>query len=152
MIRNWKAITMYSLLSAGAVTFMAPPPLAFADEPKKDALEEVRRSLKEIAERLDKIEKKKAPELQYQIIDFNRRSTKAGDALIKALTKLAPTRYFFPLSSMPDLPRLDFVRGGLTDPGRCSRYQRYPPCLNVHDRFPLRFALRSYYHSTAIMQ
>jgi hypothetical protein len=65
-----------------------------------------------IAVNLQTTEKKKAPELQYQIIDFNRRSTKAGDALIKALTKLAPTRYFFPLSSMPDLPRLDFVRGG----------------------------------------
>ena len=61
---------------------------------------------------------KKAPELQYQIIDFNRRSTKAGDALIKALTKLAPTRYFFPLNSMPDLPQLDFVRGGFIDPAK----------------------------------
>ena len=48
-----------------------------------------------IAVNLQTTEKKKAPELQYQIIDFNRRSTKAGDALIKALTKLAPTRYFF---------------------------------------------------------
>ena len=71
-----------------------------------------------IAVNLQTTEKKKAPELQYQIIDFNRRSTKAGDALIKALTKLAPTRYFFPLSSMPDLPRLDFVRGGFINPAK----------------------------------
>ena len=71
-----------------------------------------------IAVNLQTTEKKKAPELQYQIIDFNRRSTKAGDALIKALTKLAPTRYFFPLSSMPDLPQLDFVRGGFIDPAK----------------------------------
>jgi hypothetical protein len=60
MIRNWKALTMYSLLSAATV-FVAPPP-ALAQEPKKDALEEVQRSLKDIADRLDKIEKKKSPQ------------------------------------------------------------------------------------------
>ena len=59
-----------------------------------------------------------APLLQYQIVDFNRRSTRAGDTLIKTLTKLAPTPNFLSASSDPGLPHLDFVRGGFIDPAK----------------------------------
>ena len=71
-----------------------------------------------VAVNLQTTEGRKAPELQYQIVDFNRRSTKAGDALIKELTRLAPTKYFLSASSTPDLPHLDFVRGGFIDPAK----------------------------------
>ena len=49
-------------------------------------------------------------------MDFNRRNKPAANKLMKALTDLAPTLYFLSLSSTPDLPRLDFVRGGFIDP------------------------------------
>ena len=66
MIRNWKTLTMYSLLSAA--TAVLAPPLALATKPKTDAIEEVRKSLKEIKDRLDKIENKKAPEFDQNAL------------------------------------------------------------------------------------
>jgi hypothetical protein len=65
MIHNWKTLTMYSLLSAATMTFVSPP-LAMADDPKP--LEEVRKSLKAIADRLEKIENKKAPEVDHEAL------------------------------------------------------------------------------------
>jgi uncharacterized protein YukJ len=62
---------------------------------------------------------KKAPVLQYQIVDFGRRGgTPAGNALIKKLISLGMTRSFLSADSEPSIPRLDFVRGGFIDPGK----------------------------------
>lgn len=71
-----------------------------------------------IAVNLQTTAARQAPELQYQIIDFNRRSTPAGNTLVKALTKLAPTPNFITASSAPTQPQLDFVRGGFLDPAK----------------------------------
>src|SRR6185312_13126911 len=71
-----------------------------------------------VAVNLQTTEARKAPELQYQVVDFGRSSTSAGKALIKAIEDLAPTPDFLPVSSMPNLPRLDFVRGGFINPKR----------------------------------
>src|SRR5580704_1246915 len=62
---------------------------------------------------------KKAPVLQYQIVDFGRRGgTPAGNSLIKKLISLGMTRSFLSADSEPSIPRLDFVRGGFIDPGK----------------------------------
>ncbi len=65
-----------------------------------------------VAVNLQTTEGRKAPELQYQVVDFNRQSTPAGNKLVKALTDLKATPNFLTSSSTPDLPYLDFVRGG----------------------------------------
>ena len=44
-----------------------------------------------VAVNLQMTERGKAPELQYQIVDFRSRRTAAGDALIKELRDAAPT-------------------------------------------------------------
>ena len=66
MMRTWKTLTMYSLLSAAAVTF-APPPIIFAhdpnDAPKTAGVEELRKDIKALIKRIDELEKKPAVEL-----------------------------------------------------------------------------------------
>jgi uncharacterized protein YukJ len=71
-----------------------------------------------VAVNLQTTEGKKAPELQYQVVDFKRRSTPAGKKLIEALTKLKATPNFLTSSSTPTLPHLDFVHGGFIDPNK----------------------------------
>jgi len=58
MIRTWKMLTMYSLLSAATVS-LAPPPVVFADEPKFPAKEIDAKALKELSERVMALENKK---------------------------------------------------------------------------------------------
>jgi uncharacterized protein YukJ len=70
-----------------------------------------------VAVNLQTTEGRKAPELQYQVADF-KRSTPAASKLMKALTALAPTPYFLSSHSTPNLPHLDFVRGGFIDPNK----------------------------------
>ena len=55
------------------------------------------------------------PEVEYQIIDFDGRSSAAARKLIDALKKLGATPSFQPVASDPSLPTLDFVRGRLLD-------------------------------------
>src|SRR5262245_16649128 len=71
-----------------------------------------------VAVNLQTTEARKAPELQYQIVDFARSSTSSGKSLIKAIEDLGPTRNFLSASSTPNLPHLDFVRGGFLNPKR----------------------------------
>jgi uncharacterized protein YukJ len=69
-----------------------------------------------VAVNLQSTERGRAPELQYQIANFGRRSTPAAGALIKKLEALRMTPDFQLAAAQPTLPRLDFVRGGLIDP------------------------------------
>jgi len=55
-----------------------------------------------------------APEVQYQVIDVNASGTPALRALVRNLVERGPTDSFL---VGPDVPRLDFVRGDLLDPG-----------------------------------
>jgi len=71
-----------------------------------------------VAVNLQTTEARRAPELQYQIIDFGRSATSPGKSLIKAIEGLAPTPNFLTLSSIPTVPYLDFVRGGFISPKR----------------------------------
>jgi hypothetical protein len=51
MMRNWKMLTMYSLLSAAAVSLAPPPVVAFAEDPKKEPAKVLdEKALKEISE------------------------------------------------------------------------------------------------------
>lgn len=59
-----------------------------------------------------------AAALQYQIATFGGAQTRAGSALILALTRLGPTPSFLTADSNPSLPRLDFVRSGIINPAR----------------------------------
>jgi uncharacterized protein YukJ len=69
-------------------------------------------------------EKKKLPELQYQIVDFGKRGTPAGDKLIKELLKIGPTKDFVTAASEPPMPGLDFVRDGFINP---KKFEDLPP-------------------------
>jgi uncharacterized protein YukJ len=71
-----------------------------------------------VAINLQTTERKHRPELQYQIVEFGRRATPAGTALIRKLTTLGISKSFIPALSDPALPRLDFVRGGFVNPKR----------------------------------
>ncbi len=51
---------------------------------------------------------------QYQIVKFSGRG--AAGQLIKSIRKLGVPDAFVTADSTPDLPRLDFVRGGFLDP------------------------------------
>ncbi len=73
MIRNWKTLTMVSLLSTAAVTFVPQPAMLIAQE-KKDppvevkGLDELQKSINELLTRIDKLEKKKAPALDQDAL------------------------------------------------------------------------------------
>lgn len=54
MIRNWKTITMYSLLTVAAI-IMPPPAMILAQDAKGDDLQ---KSIQKLIERIDKLEKK----------------------------------------------------------------------------------------------
>ena len=59
MMRTWKALTMYSLLSAATITF-APPSAVLAQDPPatvKD-LDKLQKSITDLIDRIDKLEKK----------------------------------------------------------------------------------------------
>jgi uncharacterized protein YukJ len=73
-----------------------------------------------VAINLQSTAKGKAPELQYQIANFGRRSTPAGEALIRKLVALGKTESFLSAASEPSVPRLDFVRGGFINPKKFS--------------------------------
>lgn len=70
MIRTWKTMTMYSLLSAAAV-MLAPPPVVIAND-KKDppvevkGLDDVVKALNELSKRIETLEKKKAPAIDQE--------------------------------------------------------------------------------------
>ena len=53
---------------------------------------------------------------EYQSVEFGGRATAAGRTLAQKLRKMGPTPSFLVASANPDLPRLDFVRGGIIDP------------------------------------
>ena len=60
MIRNWKTLTMYSLLSAAAVALAPPPPAVFAEEKKvvpAKAIDD--KAMQELADRVAALENKK---------------------------------------------------------------------------------------------
>ena len=59
MIRTWKSLTMYALLSASAVTLAPPPPAVSADEKKQTKDEETAKALKALTERIAALENKK---------------------------------------------------------------------------------------------
>lgn len=65
-------------------------------------------------------EKRQPAELQYQIVEFGGRSRRAqaGNELIEKLKTRGMTPSFVTADSDPELPRLDFVRGGIIDPGK----------------------------------
>ena len=69
MIRNWKNLAMYSLLSAAAVTFVPQPSLVFAQE-KVDVkgIDELQKSIQELVKRIDMLEKKKVPALDQDAL------------------------------------------------------------------------------------
>jgi uncharacterized protein YukJ len=69
-----------------------------------------------VAVNLQATERGGIPELQYQIVEFGRRSTPAGNALIEKLRALRMTKSFLTAHSTPSIPRLDFVRGRFLDP------------------------------------
>jgi uncharacterized protein YukJ len=69
-------------------------------------------------------EKKRPPELQYQVVNFGKRGTPAGDKLIKELLKIGLTKDFVPAASEPSTPQLDFVRGGFINP---KKFEYLPP-------------------------
>jgi hypothetical protein len=69
-----------------------------------------------VAVNLQTTERKHKPELQYQIVEFGRRSTPAGSALIKKLTALGFPKSFLAAEANPTIPRLDFARGGFLNP------------------------------------
>jgi uncharacterized protein YukJ len=69
-----------------------------------------------VAVNLQSTERGRTPELQYQIVNFGKRGTPAGDKLIKDIVKLGMTADFVPASSGLSLPQLDFVRGGFLNP------------------------------------
>ena len=69
-----------------------------------------------VAVNLQTTKSKHKPELQYQIVEFGRRPTPKGTALIKKLTALGISESFVVAESDPALPRLDFVRGGFLNP------------------------------------
>jgi uncharacterized protein YukJ len=62
------------------------------------------------------------PDQQYRIVNFGKRD----NALIKKLRHLDPTPQFLTADSEPDLPRLDFVRGGIVDPFKFSELKEGP--------------------------
>jgi hypothetical protein len=67
MIRNWKTLVTYSLLSVGAV-IIAPPPAVVVAQEKKDPVEvkgidDLVKAVQELTKRIEKLEQKKAPTL-----------------------------------------------------------------------------------------
>lgn len=86
MIRTWKTMTMYSLLSAAAV-MLAPPPVVIANDKKEPSavevkgLEDVVKALNEMSKRLETLEKKKAPAIDQEGL------TEAIRAEVKAAVK-----------------------------------------------------------------
>lgn len=71
-----------------------------------------------VAVNLQTTERGKAPELQYQIVNFARSRTPSGDKLLAALQSRGATPNFLTAASDPELPRLDFVRDGFLKPNR----------------------------------
>jgi hypothetical protein len=59
MIRNWKTLTMYSLLSAAAVALAPTPPIVFAEEKKIPAKVVDDKAMQELADRIATLENKK---------------------------------------------------------------------------------------------
>ena len=57
MIRNWKTLTMYSLLSAAAIALAPPPPMVFAEEKKAKVVDE--KVMQDLVERVAALENKK---------------------------------------------------------------------------------------------
>jgi uncharacterized protein YukJ len=71
-----------------------------------------------VAVNLQSTGKNQAPGLEYQIVDFSKRGTRAGKALVDKLVGLGATPNLLAADSDPNLPRLDFVRGGIIDPDK----------------------------------
>jgi hypothetical protein len=71
-----------------------------------------------VAVNLQETERGQKPELQYQIVSFGGRGrrARAGDSLVRKLMRRRATTSFITADSDQDLPRLDFVRGGIIDP------------------------------------
>ena len=70
-----------------------------------------------IAVNLQSTEQGQPPEIEYQIIDVAHDGTDKLKALAASLAKQGPTPNFLPADA-DDIPRLDFVRGGLIDPSK----------------------------------
>jgi len=68
-----------------------------------------------VAVNLQSTAQKNESDLQYQIVKFDARRA-AGSALIAKLKRIGMTLSFLTKASDPDLPALDFVRGGFLDP------------------------------------
>ena len=71
-----------------------------------------------VAVNLQSTERGQPPELQYQIVNFGGRGTRAGNALVEKLVTLGMTQNFLAAESDLSIPRLDFVRGGIIEPNK----------------------------------
>lgn len=70
-----------------------------------------------VAVNLQSTDRHHVSDLQYQVVDFGSRSTRAATALVGTLRRLGATPAFLTAAS-ESIPRLDFVRGGIIDPNK----------------------------------
>ena len=71
-----------------------------------------------VAVNLQSTDRHHVSDLQYQVVDFGSRGTRAARALVGGLRRLGATPAFMTAASDPSIPRLDFVRGGIIDPNK----------------------------------
>jgi uncharacterized protein YukJ len=71
-----------------------------------------------VAVNLQSTEAGEPPAIEYQVVDFSRRGTRAGKALVEKLVAMKTTPSFLVADSEPSLPRLDFVRDDILDVDR----------------------------------
>ena len=73
MIRNWKTLTLYSLLSAAAVVYVPQPTIALAagngDSKKDDAIKDLSKQIEKLADRIKALEEKKPEPVDYVAIN-----------------------------------------------------------------------------------
>ena len=123
MIRNWKTLTMVSLLSTAAITFAPQPAVVVAEERvKKDkepvevkGLDELQASMNKLIDRIDKLEKKKAPAIDQEALtqvireEIRAELKKAQDAVKSDLAAMQQVQ----LMHKRDIDRLFDEIGGL---------------------------------------
>ncbi len=93
-----------------------------------------------VAVNLQSAQRGKSPDIQYQIVNFSRRATREGAALIDTLQRQGKRgmRSFTLADSNRAVPRLDFVRGGIIDP---NKFLDLPAGSDpLHDKFEAALA------------
>ncbi|MBI3822341.1 MAG: hypothetical protein HY289_06645 [Planctomycetes bacterium] len=125
MIRNWKTMTMFSLLSAAAVVLVPPPAVVIAND-KKDppvevkGIDELIKSIDALSKRIEALEKKKAPTVDQDALtdlirtELRSEIKKLENGALKELTsKLEEARLRHKLDSESYQKQIDKLTGDI---------------------------------------